>query len=156
MKRNSAAARHSWARQHAWLLLNLYPFPVGANYLRALYCCTICTVTLVGGLMVWANERLCNAAALYELMAARLIRPLSHHESNHTRYFKEGRNWPAKRSRHDATAYSRDCTCLHRELESLSRCRQSSSIAALSPNLLNERGRIPIIHLDSDCSGARE
>ena len=29
MERNAAAARHSWARQHAWLLLNLYPFPVG-------------------------------------------------------------------------------------------------------------------------------
>ena len=29
MERNSAAARHSWARQHAWLLLNFPPFPVG-------------------------------------------------------------------------------------------------------------------------------
>ena len=29
MERNSAAARHSWARQHAWLLLNFLPFPVG-------------------------------------------------------------------------------------------------------------------------------
>ena len=29
MERNSAAARHTWARQHAWLLLNLLPFPVG-------------------------------------------------------------------------------------------------------------------------------
>ena len=29
MERNSAAARHSWARQLAWLLLNFLPFPVG-------------------------------------------------------------------------------------------------------------------------------
>ena len=29
MERNSAAARHSWARQHAWLLLHFLPFPVG-------------------------------------------------------------------------------------------------------------------------------
>ena len=29
MERNLAAARHSWARQHAWLLLNFFPFPVG-------------------------------------------------------------------------------------------------------------------------------
>ena len=29
MERNEAAARHSWAGQHAWLLLNLFPFPVG-------------------------------------------------------------------------------------------------------------------------------
>ena len=24
-----AAARHSWARQHAWPLLSFFPFPVG-------------------------------------------------------------------------------------------------------------------------------
>ena len=29
MERNSAAARHSWARQHACLLLSFFPFPVG-------------------------------------------------------------------------------------------------------------------------------
>ena len=29
MERNEAAARHSWARQHAWLLLTFFPFPVG-------------------------------------------------------------------------------------------------------------------------------
>ena len=29
MDRNWAAARHSWARQHDWLLLKLFPFPVG-------------------------------------------------------------------------------------------------------------------------------
>ena len=29
MERNYAAARHSWARQHAWLLLSFFPFPVG-------------------------------------------------------------------------------------------------------------------------------
>ena len=29
MERNWAAARHSWARQHAWLLLNFFPFPMG-------------------------------------------------------------------------------------------------------------------------------
>ena len=29
MERNSAGARHSWARQHAWLLLNFFQFPVG-------------------------------------------------------------------------------------------------------------------------------
>ena len=27
-QRNEAAARHSWARQHAWLLLCFFPFPV--------------------------------------------------------------------------------------------------------------------------------
>ena len=29
MERNEAAARHSWDRQHAWLLLRFFPFPVG-------------------------------------------------------------------------------------------------------------------------------
>ena len=29
MERNEAAARHSWERQHAWLLLRFFPFPVG-------------------------------------------------------------------------------------------------------------------------------
>ena len=29
MERSEAAARHSWARQHAWLLLYFFPFPVG-------------------------------------------------------------------------------------------------------------------------------
>ena len=29
MERNQAAARHRWAGQHAWLLLNLFPFQVG-------------------------------------------------------------------------------------------------------------------------------
>ena len=29
MERNQAAARHSWARQHAWMLLRFFPFPVG-------------------------------------------------------------------------------------------------------------------------------
>ena len=29
MERNEAAARHSWAWQHAWLLLHFFPFPVG-------------------------------------------------------------------------------------------------------------------------------
>ena len=29
MERKQAAALHSWARQHAWLLLNFFPFPVG-------------------------------------------------------------------------------------------------------------------------------
>ena len=29
MERNQAAARHSWAGQHAWLLLNFFPMPVG-------------------------------------------------------------------------------------------------------------------------------
>ena len=29
MERNEAAARHSWARQHDWLLLRFFPFPVG-------------------------------------------------------------------------------------------------------------------------------
>ena len=28
MERNEAAPRHSWARQHAWLLLSFFPFPV--------------------------------------------------------------------------------------------------------------------------------
>ena len=28
MERNQAAARHSWARQHTWLLLSFSPFPV--------------------------------------------------------------------------------------------------------------------------------
>ena len=28
MKRNEAAARHGWARQHTWLLLSFSPFPV--------------------------------------------------------------------------------------------------------------------------------
>ena len=28
-ERNQAVARHSWARQHTWLLLSLSPFPVG-------------------------------------------------------------------------------------------------------------------------------
>ena len=28
IERNSAAARHSWARQHTWLLLSFYPFPL--------------------------------------------------------------------------------------------------------------------------------
>ena len=29
MERIKAAARHSWARHHAWLLLSAFPFPVG-------------------------------------------------------------------------------------------------------------------------------
>ena len=29
MERKQAAARHSWARQHAWMLLSFFPFPVG-------------------------------------------------------------------------------------------------------------------------------
>ena len=29
MERNQAAARHRWARQHAWQLLSFFPFPVG-------------------------------------------------------------------------------------------------------------------------------
>ena len=29
MERNLAGARHSWARQHAWLLLSFFPFLVG-------------------------------------------------------------------------------------------------------------------------------
>ena len=29
MERNLAAARHSWARQHAWLWLTFFSFPVG-------------------------------------------------------------------------------------------------------------------------------
>ena len=29
MEINYAAARHSWARQHAWQLFNFFPFPVG-------------------------------------------------------------------------------------------------------------------------------
>ena len=29
MEINSAAARHSWARQHAWVQLSFFPFPVG-------------------------------------------------------------------------------------------------------------------------------
>ena len=29
MERNQAGARHSWARQHDWLLLSFVPFPVG-------------------------------------------------------------------------------------------------------------------------------
>ena len=29
MERNEAAARHTWAKQHAWLLLSFFPFHVG-------------------------------------------------------------------------------------------------------------------------------
>ena len=29
MERNQATARHSWARQQAWLLLSFFPFPLG-------------------------------------------------------------------------------------------------------------------------------
>ena len=29
MERNKGGARHSWARQHAWLLLSFFSFPVG-------------------------------------------------------------------------------------------------------------------------------
>ena len=29
MEKNEAVVRHSWARQHAWLLLTFFPFPMG-------------------------------------------------------------------------------------------------------------------------------